>query len=74
MRIVFTAHAKTVMVERGIDPEWVSDTLRAPEWIEPDPYRPDVERRFRRIPAFDGRVLRVAGWPADGDSAATVED
>jgi hypothetical protein len=31
-----------------------------PDWTIPDPHRPGVERRFRAIPEFGGRVLRVA--------------
>ena len=35
-------------------------TLSAPELVLPDPDAATVERRFRRIPEFGGRVLRVA--------------
>ena len=35
-------------------------TLSAPELVLPDPDDATVERRFRRIPEFGGRVLRVA--------------
>jgi len=38
----------------------VERTLSAPELVLPDPDTPTVERRFRRIPEFGGRVLRVA--------------
>jgi hypothetical protein len=35
-------------------------TLSAPELVLPDPDDATVERRFRRIPEFGGRVLRVS--------------
>ena len=38
---------------------WVG-TLDAPELIVPDPDDAAIERCFRRIPEFGGRVLRVA--------------
>lgn len=34
--------------------------MRDPEWVEPDRGDPTVERRFRAIPEYGGRVLRVA--------------
>jgi hypothetical protein len=34
--------------------------LAAPELVLPDPDDAAVERRFRRIPEFGNRVLRVA--------------
>lgn len=48
------------MREREILREWVERTLATPELVRPDPDDAAVERRFRRIPEFDGRVLRVA--------------
>ena len=45
---------------RGIDPDWVHEALDNPELRKPDPDDPTVERFFRRIPARDNRVLRVA--------------
>jgi hypothetical protein len=38
----------------------VERTLETPELILPDPNDATVERCFRRIPEFGGRVLRVA--------------
>ncbi|MGE3871036.1 MAG: DUF4258 domain-containing protein [Pseudorhodoplanes sp.] len=54
-----TRHAQDAVEERALDPGWIERTVREPEWSHPDP-RPDVERRFRAIPEFGGRVLRVA--------------
>jgi hypothetical protein len=60
MNFELTQHAKKVLAERGISPEWVARTLANPELTRPDPSDATVERRFRRIPEFGGRVLRVA--------------
>ena len=56
----FTRHAEDAIIERSIDPAWIEPTVREPEWARPDPRRSGVERRFRAIPEFGGRVLRVA--------------
>jgi hypothetical protein len=57
--IIFTQHARDAIRDRELDPAWVEATAREPEWTTPDPDRADVERRFRRIPEAEGRVLRV---------------
>jgi len=56
----FTNHARDAMAERKLEPDWVELTVRKPEWARPDPYRSGVERRFRAIPEFGGRILRIA--------------
>jgi hypothetical protein len=56
----FTRHAEDVIVERELDHNWIERAVREPEWWYPDPQRPSVERRFRAIPEFGGRILRVA--------------
>jgi Domain of unknown function (DUF4258) len=56
----FTRHAQDAIVERDLDQSWIVRTIREPEWSRADPRRPGVERRFRAIPEFGGRVLRVA--------------
>ena len=56
----FTRHAQDTIVERELDRSRIDRTVRQPEWSRPDPRRPGVERRFRAIPEFGGRVLRVA--------------
>jgi uncharacterized DUF497 family protein len=58
--LVLTAHAVIRLEERHIPMEWVEDTARNPDWSGPDRYDPEVERRFRAIPACGHRVLRVA--------------
>ena len=60
MKFELTKHARKVLAEREIPMEWVERTLTAPELSSPDPDDSMVERRFRRIPEFGGRVLRVA--------------
>ena len=60
MNFQLTKHAKRALAEREIPLEWVERTLEAPELTLPDPDDAAVERRFRRIREFDGRVLRVA--------------
>ena len=60
MKFELTRHAQKVLEEREIPVEWMERTLSAPEWVLPDPEDATVERRFRRIPEFGGRVLRVA--------------
>jgi hypothetical protein len=55
----FTKHAEEATLERKLERIWVEKTARESEWSRPDPRRPGVERRFRVIPEFGGRVLRV---------------
>jgi hypothetical protein len=56
----YTVHAEDAIAERELDRMWVEAAVRQPEWSHPDPRRPGVERRFRSIPEYGGRVLRVA--------------
>ena len=60
MKFELTKHAKKVLAEREIPLEWMERTLVEPELRQPDPDDAAVERRFRRIPEFGNRVLRVA--------------
>ena len=60
MNYELTKHAQKVLDEREILVEWVERTLSAPELILPDPDDATLERHFRRLPEFGGRVLRVA--------------
>ncbi len=59
-RVVLTDHARQKMVSRELRIEWVERVARTPLWKEPDPFDPEVERRFGEIDEFDGRILRVA--------------
>lgn len=58
--LFFTRHAQDAVAERVLEYDWIERTVRDPEWSHPDPRRPDVMRRFRAIPEFGGRILRVA--------------
>ena len=58
--MILTAHARLRMRDRKMNLEWVERAIRAPDWMEPDPRHPTVERRFRAIEEFGGRILRVA--------------
>ena len=59
MKFELTKHAQRALAEREIPIEWVERTLEAPELTLPDPNDATVQRCFRRIPEFGGRVLRV---------------
>jgi uncharacterized DUF497 family protein len=58
--IIFTVHARIKLSQRRISATWVEDTVRTPDWVEADRNDPTVERRFRAIPEFGNRILRVA--------------
>jgi uncharacterized DUF497 family protein len=60
MKFELTQHAQKALDEREIPIEWLERTLSAPELVLPDPDDATVERRYRKIPEFGGRVLRVA--------------
>jgi len=59
MNYVLTEHAKKMLTEREIPLEWLERALNEPVLCEPDPDDAALERRYRPIPEFDGRVLRV---------------
>jgi len=60
MSYELTRHAENVLEERQIPVEWMERAFAAPELVLPDPDDVSIERRFRRIPEFGDRVLRVA--------------
>jgi uncharacterized DUF497 family protein len=57
--VIFTSHARARMRSRGLHSHWVEGAAQEPDWTEADPQDPSVERRFRTIGEFDGRILRV---------------
>lgn len=59
MNYELTKHAQKTLEERGIQIEWMERALSVPERVAPDPCDVTVERYYRRIPEFGGRVLRV---------------
>jgi hypothetical protein len=36
-RLILTAHAQIRLRERRLDPTWVEDAARNPDWVEPEP-------------------------------------
>lgn len=58
--LVLTAHAQDRLRSRHIETDWVEDAVRAPDWTEPDPDDPQIERRVKAVHGFGGRILRVA--------------
>jgi len=58
-RWTLTAHAATVLLERDIDPEWISRALQSPLRVDPDPADPTLQHALAAIAEREGRVLRV---------------
>jgi hypothetical protein len=56
--LTFTTHAYDAILERELDMAWIDRTARHPTWSRPNP-RPGIERRFRAVPEFGGRILRA---------------
>jgi hypothetical protein len=56
----YTQHAEDSIVERELERDWIERTVADPDWSVADPRNPGIERRFRAIPEFGGRILRVA--------------
>jgi len=59
MELNFTEHAKRVVKEREINPEWIQVVLTNPEKIESDKDDIELEHALAKIPEFGNRVLRV---------------
>jgi hypothetical protein len=59
MNYTLTEHAKKISTERELPLEWLERVMNEPVLREPDPDDASLERRYRRIPEFDGRILRV---------------
>ncbi|MCZ8181131.1 MAG: DUF4258 domain-containing protein [Rhizobium sp.] len=55
----FTAHAKTVILERQLELDWIERIVHNPDWSESDPSGPPMERRFGRVPERQDRIVRV---------------
>jgi hypothetical protein len=54
-----TAHASTVLEERGIRLDWLERVLVSPERTEPDRADPALRHAIGRIAENDDRYLRV---------------
>jgi hypothetical protein len=59
MNYTLTEHAKRMLTEREIPHEWLERVLNEPVLREPDPDDTSLERRYRPIPEFEGRVPGV---------------
>jgi hypothetical protein len=59
MTYELTQHARDVLAERHIPMEWLERVMREPELKQPDPADAALERRYRKIPEHENRVLRV---------------
>ena len=60
--LVFTAHARTMMHERGIQEDWIRNTVHNPDSTE---LRQDDEVHYlKMIPENGGKVLRVVINPS----------
>ena len=57
--IELTAHAATVIAERGIELAWVERVLRAPERVHADRTDPALTHALGRVEERGQRVLRV---------------
>ena len=60
MQLTYALHARQVMEERGIPPEWVSEPSPRLSDAHATPFDETVERFFLRVPERGSRVLRVA--------------
>jgi len=54
-----TAHASTVLEQRGIPLHWLERVLASPERTEPDRNDPELQHAIGRIAENDDRYLRV---------------
>lgn len=62
-RYILTAHAATVMAERGIEDAWVERILMEPERVEVDRYDSRLRHALGRVAERGERVLRVVYDP-----------
>lgn len=63
----YSRHAEDAIAERELNRAWIERTVREPEWTIADPRRPGVERRFRTIPEYGDRILRVACYEKEAE-------
>ena len=68
--LILTAHASFRLQGRKIDYAWVERTARDPDWTLADPRDPALQRRYKVIPEFGHRILRVVC--AETDSTIRV--
>ncbi|MGN6571722.1 MAG: DUF4258 domain-containing protein [Pseudolabrys sp.] len=68
--IVLTRHAETALFERALDRRLVEQTLREPDFVEPDEQRGTINA-FRAIPEHGGRIPRVT-YVSDGSRMKVI--
>lgn len=56
---VLSAHASTVISERGISTEWIERILESPQSIAADRTDAQIKHALGRIAEYGDRVLRV---------------
>ncbi len=72
--IRLTKHAQEAIGVRDIAIDWIETAVSTPDWIEPDPRRPDRTRSYKAIKAIEeygARVLRVVHRP-EGDDIVII--
>ena len=55
--LTFTTHARTMMHERMIQEDWVTNTVNSPDSMEER--RADEKHHLKKIPEAGGKTLRV---------------
>ena len=65
-------HAEAMLLERGIEREWVAAALAQPDWSRDDPARPYVRHAFRKVAERGGKTLRVVHVQRDGETLVTT--
>lgn len=58
-KFTLSAHAQTVIAERGINLDWIERVLANPERVEGGKNDPVLKHAIGRIPEYGNRVLRV---------------
>lgn len=59
MKFTLSAHAETVIAERGIRADWIELALAQPQSTHADDADPALVHHLVEIAAFENRVLRV---------------
>jgi Domain of unknown function (DUF4258) len=72
VELELSEHARLRIEQRKLDPRWIEQVIRCPEWREPEPSDPALERRFGRIAEMGGRVLRVVILPISSERCRVV--
>jgi hypothetical protein len=72
VKLELSEHARLRIEQRKLDPRWIEQVVHRPEWREPEPSDPGLERRFGRIAEMGGRVLRVVILPISSERCRVV--